>query len=191
MLFLPFPSWQLFIGFITAAFAVSFGAGPVAVGALRRQLPDQDRPFRLPGGDLMPLLAFFGSSLLVYWSGWDINEKMLIALLLGYVVYAVYHFTAKVDLPPLELRSGLWFPVWVLGLMVISYFGDIDGNGQVTPGLLLDGDAGPLSLGTGALVCLVFSVAVYYLGVALRLPPERAAANIRRTPTDEPEAMAH
>jgi amino acid transporter len=189
--FLPFPSWQLFIGFITSAFAISFGAGPVAVGALRRQLPEQDRPFRLPGGDLLPLAAFFGSSLLVFWSGWDINEKMLIALLLGYVVYGVYHFTAKVDLPPLEMRSGLWFPVWVLGLMVISYLGDIDGNGKVTPGLLLDGDAGPLSLGTGALVCLVFSVAVFYLGVALRLPPERAATNIRRTPTAEPEAMAH
>jgi amino acid transporter len=190
--FLPFPSWQLFIGFITAAFAVSFGAGPVAVGALRRQLPDQPRPFFLPGGDLLPLLAFFGSSMLVFWSGWDINEKMFIAMLLGYVVYVIYHFTAKVRLPRLEIRSGLWFPLWVVGLMVISYFGDIDGNGKVTPGLLLDGDAGPLSLGTGAVVCLVFSVAVYYLGVALRLSPEKAAASIRQTPTDDPEtAHAH
>jgi amino acid transporter len=192
--FLPFPSWQLFIGFITAAFAVSFGAGPVAVGALRRQLPDQPRPFHLPGGDLLPLLAFYGASLLVFWSGWDINESMFIAMLLGYVVYLGYQISAWVKgfpLPRLEIRSGVWFPLWVLGLMVISYFGDIDGNGAPTPGMILAGDAGPLTLGSGAVVVLVFSVAVYYLGVALRLPPERAAANIRQTPTDEPSGMTH
>jgi amino acid transporter len=189
--FLPFPSWQLFIGFITSAFAISFGAGPVAVGALRRQLPDQDRPFNLPGGDLLPLAAFWGSTLLVFWSGWDINEKMLYALLLGYVVYGIYHVTTKDELPPLEFKSGLWFPVWVIGSMVISYLGDLDGDGKPTPGMLLDGGNGPLTLGLGALVCLVFSVAVYYLAVALRLSPQRAADNIRSTPTDEPAAMSH
>jgi amino acid transporter len=189
--FLPFPSWQLFIGFITSAFAISFGAGPVAVGALRRQLPDQDRPFSLPGGDLLPLAAFWGSTLLVFWSGWDINEKMLYALLLGYVVYAIYHFTTKDRLPPLEFKAGLWFPVWVIGSMVISYLGDLDGDGKPTPGMLLDGGNGPLTLGLGALVCLVFSVAVFYLAVALRLPPQRAADNIRSTPTDEPAGMSH
>ncbi len=57
--------------------------------------------------------------------------------------------------------------------------------------MLLDGGNGPLTLGLGALVCLVFSVAVFYLAMALRLPPERAANNIRSTPTDEPAGMAH
>lgn len=51
LFFLPFPGWRQFIGLITSAFAISFGAGPLVVGALRRQLPDQPRPFRLPGRD--------------------------------------------------------------------------------------------------------------------------------------------
>ncbi|WP_211236603.1 APC family permease [Arthrobacter castelli] len=183
--FLPFPSWQLFIGFITSAFALSFGSGPVAVGALRRQLPDQERPFKLPGGDILPIIAFISSSLLVYWAGWAINEKMLIALLLGYVVYVIYHFTAKIKLPPLDIKSGLWFPIWTAGLMVISYFGDINGDGQAEQGIFLNGDAGPLTLSTGALACAIFSIAVYYLGVHWRLPAQRAADYIRRTPVDE------
>lgn len=183
--FLPFPSWQLFIGFITSAMAISFGSGPVAVGALRRQLPNQARPFRLPGGDVLPLLSFIGSSLLVFWAGWAINEKMLIALLVGYVVYIVYHFTARIKLPPLDFKAGAWFPIWVAGLMVISYFGDIDAEVSAARGLILDGGDGPLGLWIGALVCAVFSVAVYYLGVALRLPAERAADNIRQTPASE------
>ncbi|HET8795222.1 MAG TPA: hypothetical protein VFM62_02495, partial [Arthrobacter sp.] len=187
--FLPFPGWQLFIGFITSAFAISFGSGPVAIGALRRQLPEQERPFKLPGGDVLPILSFIGSSLLVFWAGWAINERMLIALLVGYVFYVIYHFTAKVTLPPLDFKAGAWFPIWVLGLMIISYFSDIDGDGQASGGLILDGGAGPLGLGAGALVCAIFSIVVYYLGVAWRLPANRAADYIRRTPADEP-AMA-
>ncbi len=184
--FMPFPSWQLFIGFITSAFAISFGAGPVVVGALRRELPDQDRPFKLPGGDVLPILSFIGSSLLVFWSGWDINEKMLIALVLGYVVYIAYHFTAKIDLPPMDFRSGAWFPVWVIGLMVISWLGDLDGDGKATAGLILDGGNGPLDLVWGPVVCAVFSIAVYYLAIANRLPAERVAGYVSHTPTDEP-----
>ncbi|HEX2131222.1 MAG TPA: APC family permease [Actinophytocola sp.] len=179
--FLPFPGWQQFIGFITSAFAVSFGAGPLVVGAMRRQLPDQERPFRVPGGDLFPYLAFLASSLLVFWSGWAINEKMLIALLAGYVVFAVYHWFAKDRMPPLDFRAGSWFPIWVTGLAVISYLGDIDPNAPADPGLVLDGGDGPLSLLWGFLVLAVFSAAVYGYAIANRLPARRAAEYVSQT----------
>lgn len=186
--FLPFPSWQLFIGFITSAFAISFGAGPVVVGALRRELPDQERPFRLPGGDVLPILSFIISSLLVLWAGWDINEKMLIALLLGYLVYIAYHFTASIDLPPLDFKAGAWFPVWVVGLVIISNLTDVTGEGNVAEGIFLDGGAGPLNMIWGCIVCALFSIVVYYMGVMLRLPASRMAKYITETPTDEPPA---
>lgn len=187
LFFLPFPGWRQFIGFITSALAVSFGAGPVAVGALRRQLPDQPRPFRLPGGDLLPYLAFLASSLLVFWAGWAITEKMFMALLLGYVVFGLYSAFARDRMPPLDLKAGSWFPIWVVGLLVISYFGDIDGAAPAAPGLVLDGGDGPLTLGWGAAVLAVFSALVYAYAVAVRLPPHRAAAYISRLPHDEPQ----
>lgn len=185
LFFLPFPSWQLFIGFITSAMAVSFGSGPIAIGALRRQLPNQKRPFRLPGKDTLPLLSFIGSSLLVFWSGWAINEKMLIALVVGYIVYIIYHFTARIKLPPMDFKAGAWFPIWIMGLMVISYFGDIDKNTPAAPGLLLDGGDGPLGLGVGGGACALLAIVVYYIGVYFRLPAERAADNIRQTPAQD------
>ena len=49
IVFLPFPSWQQLVGFITSATVLSFGSGPLVVGALRRELPDHERPFRVPG----------------------------------------------------------------------------------------------------------------------------------------------
>lgn len=194
--FLPFPGWQQFIGFITAAFAISFGAGPLVVGALRRQLPDQVRPFKLPGGDLLPYLAFLASSLLVFWSGWAINEKMYIALLAGFVVYALYHLyvtkfgTSHVSLPPLDFKAGSWFPIWIGGLALCSYFGDIDPGVAADPGLILDGADGPLTLGTGAIAVTIFSAAVYFYAMAVRLPAHRAANYISQTAEDRPESAA-
>lgn len=188
-MFLPFPGWQQFIGFITSAFAVSFGAGPLVVGALRRQLPDQDRPFKLPGGDVLPYLAFLASSLLVFWAGWAINEKMFIALLAGYVIFAIYQAANREAMPPLDFKAGSWFPVWLIGLAVISYLGDIDPEATADPGLIFDGGDGPLSLFWGFLVIAVFSAAVYAYAIAVRLPAHRAAGYISRTPTDAPRAV--
>lgn len=186
LFFLPFPGWQQFIGFITSAFAISFGAGPLVVGALRRQLPDQDRPFRVPGGDLLPYLAFLASGLLVFWAGWAINEKMFIALLVGYAVFAAYSACNKGGMPPLEFRAGSWFPLWVGGLAVISFLGDIDSGAAADPGLLLNGGDGPLDLIWGPVAVAVLSAAIYAYAMAVRLPAERAAANISQLPATDP-----
>ncbi|UVS78782.1 MULTISPECIES: APC family permease [Actinokineospora] len=187
--FLPFPGWQQFIGFITSAFAISFGAGPLVLGALRRQLPDQERPFRVPGGDVLPYLAFLFSSLLVFWAGWAINEKMIIALLVGYVVFAIYHARNRAVMPPLEFKAGSWFPIWLVGLGIISYLGDVDPDQPADPGLILNGGDGPISLVWGFVILAVFSALVYAYAIAVRLPPERAARNISQAPTDEPAAI--
>ena len=191
--FLPFPAWQLFIGFISAAFSVSFGPGSVVVGALRRSLPDQHRPFRLPGGDLLPILAFIGASLIVFWNKWSINEKMFVAFLVGYVVYVAYHLTAKRQLPPLRIKNGLWFPIWIIGIMVVSYLGDIT-PGEDTSGdaWILPGGEGPIGLGLGAAILAVWGIAMYYYGVASRLRPEDAKANIEHMPSaDLPDEPSH
>lgn len=181
LMFFPFPGWVQFIGFITSAFAVSFAPGALVVGALRRQLPDQDRPFRLPGGDTFPVLAFMASGLLVFWSGWDINEKMFIAVLIGYVVFVIFQFTMGDRMPPLDLKAGSWFPIWVAGLGVISYFSDITPGEPATPGLILNGGNGPLDLATGPIVVAVFCAIIYAYAMAVRLPARRAAAYISQT----------
>ena len=71
IVFLPFPSWQQLVGFITSATVLSFGSGPLVLAAMRRQMPDRERPFRVPFGDVIPFLAFYASNLIVYWAGWD------------------------------------------------------------------------------------------------------------------------
>ena len=45
--------------------SISSGRRPLVFAALRREMPDRDRPFRLPGGDVIPFLAFFSSNMIV------------------------------------------------------------------------------------------------------------------------------
>lgn len=183
--FVPFPSWRLFVGFVTTATVLSFGSGPLVVGALRRQLPDQDRPFKLPWGDAIPYLAFTFTNLIVYWGGWVTYEKIFAAIVFGYIVFVVYNFfVAPDDVPPIEFKHGAWFIAWVVGLLVITFLGSY---GQVPEQAWINaGGTGLIPVGWGLLVVAVFSAAIYALAVSTRLPAERAAANIEQTPTQAP-----
>jgi len=160
-LFLPFPSWQQLVGFITSATVLSFGSGPLVLIALRRQLPDQERPFRLPGGHVIPFLAFWSSNLIVYWTGWSTNSKLFISVLLGVALLAVTWFihNARQDDHEWDWRSGAWYAPWLAGLALISWLGDY-GGGQ-----------GVLHFGSAFPVTFVFSALIYWMAVQYRLEP--------------------
>ena len=157
IVFLPFPSWQQLVGFITSATVLSFAAGPLVVAALRRTAPGLERPFRVPGGDVIPLLAFVSSNLIVIWAGWTVNWKLFLTVLLGLLLLGVQETVRKRN-PPLEFRAGLWMVVWLGGLAVLSFFaGDLD-------------DQARMGFWTGVLLTAIFSVAIYYFAVGSRLP---------------------
>ena len=48
IVFLPFPGWQKLVAFITSASVIIYAAQCLSLAAMRRQLPDHPRPFRLP-----------------------------------------------------------------------------------------------------------------------------------------------
>jgi amino acid transporter len=155
ILFLPFPSWQQLVGFITSATVISFGSGPLVVATLRRQMPDRERPFRLPGGDLIPFLAFYSSNMIVYWGGWDTNKKLFITVLIGYVLLLIFQLTAKRK-TRLDFRAGaIWVLPWFACMVLVSYF--------------FDPSAHPKAFGWVFLINLVVSAAIYWLAVRSHL----------------------
>jgi amino acid transporter len=159
--FLPFPGWQKLVSFITSATVLSFGSGPLVWAAMRRQLPDRERPFRLPGGHTIPFLAFFSSNMIIYWAGWHTNWKLFVAILIGLVLLGVQKLRARDHLPPMDWRSGAWVMPWLGALALVSYLGSYGGGQHV------------LKLGTGALAMLAVSVVVYLSAYRLRLPGAR------------------
>ena len=165
IVFLPFPSWQQLVGFITSATVLSFASGPLVMAALRKQLPDQERPFRLPGGHVIPILAFWFSNLIIYWSTWPINWKLFIAVGIGFVLLPVYHWLGK-DVPRLEMKAGAtWMLPWLGGLALISYLGDYGGRGVI-------------GFGWAIPILAAFSVAIYAIALNVRLAPDVVAEHV-------------
>ncbi len=173
LVFLPFPGWQKLVGFITASSAISYGMAPIAFASLRRQDPDRERPFRLPLGEVFAPLGFVVANLIVYWSGWGTTWRLAIALALGFAVFVLYRAGGDdARLPRLDLRPAAWFPPYVAGLIAISYLGQYDGRGTI-----------PFWWDIG--VVAVFSLAIYALAVALRLPPAEARRYIESLDPEE------
>ncbi|WP_417218780.1 APC family permease [Arthrobacter sp.] len=170
-MFLPFPSWAQLVGFITTGTVLSFGSGPVTVAALRRQLPEQERPYRLPGGDFFPLLGFLCANLIVYWTGWATNWKLFLAVAVGYIVLVLhYMFSDRSKIPPFQLKSGWWMLLWLGALGVLSYLGHYG-----------EGSLDILTFGWGELGAAVVTVIVFYVAVSQRLRPQDVVENVERT----------
>lgn len=66
--FLPFPSWQELVSFITSASVLMYAGAPLAFGVFRNRLPNHARPYRLPGGNVISPLSFIVASLIIYWA---------------------------------------------------------------------------------------------------------------------------
>ncbi|MGQ4511510.1 amino acid permease [Streptomyces sp. DW26H14] len=167
IVFLPFPSWQQLVGFITSATVLSFGSGPIVLAAMRRQIPDQPRPFKVPGGDIIPFLALYSANLIVYWAGWNTNWKLFATIGIGFVLLAVFQILDKGNAPKLDWKAGaVWVMPWLVGLALISWVGDYDGG------------LGWIGLGWGFLVNLVLAAIVYLLALRVKLPQTRVLEHI-------------
>ncbi|MGB8716303.1 MAG: APC family permease [Rhodanobacteraceae bacterium] len=165
--FLPFPGWQKLVGFVTSATVLSFGSGPLVLLALRKELPQQERPFRLPGGVIIPYLAFLSSNLIVYWSGWDVDWKLSIAVLLGFIILITHEAFYSKNTPKLDIRAGFWVVPWLGGLALISFLGSYPDPAAGK------GNLGWLNLTTAIPVIAIFSALVMWLAYSMRLPKNR------------------
>ena len=171
IVFLPFPSWQQLVGFITSASVLSFGSGPLVLSALRRQLPDQPRTFRLPGGDVIPYLAFTSSNLIVYWAGWTTDWKLMVAILLGFVLLAISAATGRAQ--RIDFVAGAsWVLPWLGGLALLSYLG-VYGGGR-----------GVIGFGIAIPIVAVFSLLIFVIALRFRLGPAAVAEHVERTVTE-------
>ncbi len=123
---LPFPSWHSLVGLITGASVLMYSGAPLSLGAFRRQVPEADRPYRLPAAAILCPFAFIVGNLLIYWSGFEVIWKLGIVLIIGYVIIGLLMAFDK-QRPAVQWRSAIWLPVWLIGLGIISWQGQFSG----------------------------------------------------------------
>jgi amino acid transporter len=167
--FLPFPSWRSLVGLITSASVLMYAGAPLSFGVFRRRLPEADRPYRLPAGDVIAPLSFVVANLLILWSGWTTDWKLGVAILIGYVILIGNRALGlNPTAPLLDYRAAQWLPVYLIGMGLIVYLSDF----------------GPLSnpifpLWWDIVAVAAFSLAIFYWAMAVALPADRIREAVR------------
>jgi amino acid transporter len=149
----PFPSWHSLVGLVTSASVLMYAGAPLAMGALRRQLPGADRPFRLAAGPVIAPIAFIVADLIIYWSGFETLWKLGIAIILGYIAIGMYT-SDRPGMPPINWKKSSWIGVYLIGMGLISWVG------QYGPQ-----NTGRLAYPYDILVVALFSLAIYFWAV--------------------------
>jgi len=114
--FLPFPSWYLFVGFISSATVLTYVIGPIALHSFRKHAPELKRPFRLPAASIIAPIGFIGASLIVYWTGFS-----TLTLIFGTVFIGVSLFYFSFAPVKLNLSKGFSYAMGII-ILIVSIF---------------------------------------------------------------------
>lgn len=155
-LFLPLHGWIAMVDFLVSAIVLSYAMGPISLLCLRKQLPDQKRPFRLMAAPIVCYFAFYFCNLTCYWTGWATLSKLGVALLVGMVLFTYACVTKRIKESNLGLRGLVWVLPYLIGTMVISYLGMYGGKQILTPGWDM-------------IVIALFSAVILYLAIKSRV----------------------
>ncbi len=164
LLFLPLPGWQTMVSFLVSAVVISYAMGPIVLICLRKSLPDEKRPFKLPFATPLCLFAFYFCNLLSYWTGWNTMKNLIYAVGAGLILLIIALIRKQRLTSVLGLKGLWWIAPYLLGLALISYLGNFGGMGKIP-------------FGWDFLVIGIFTVVIFVLAIGTRSNaiPEQAA----------------
>jgi amino acid transporter len=176
---LPFPSWSKLVNLITEAAVLMYAGAPLALGALRLQKPDMERPFHLRGERVWAPIAFVCSNLIVYWAGWATYSTLMVALLIGYLLFWLSStFKLNERTPRVDWEAAPWLAAYLIGMGLIAYFGTfgpggILGGSGVFKHVLSEGGNNDLGLWGGLGASAGWSLVIYFWALSRRLSEAR------------------
>ncbi|OOY28081.1 amino acid permease [Thioclava sp. L04-15] len=166
---LPFPAWQLLVGYISSVTVLTYGLGPIVLMVLRRSQPDAPRAFKLAGAEILAPLAFIASNLVIYWTGFYTDSILFGMLLGGFAIYAlVFHLVQKKPASAFGWNNIGWLALWFGGLWVITALG--------TSRHAL----GMLGFWDGMAAVAIWSLVVIWFALNAALPAEETGALMER-----------
>jgi amino acid transporter len=187
---LPFPSWHSLVGLITGASVLMYAGAPLSLGAFRGQVPDASRPYRMPYAAVLAPFAFIVADLLIYWSGFEVVWKLGIVLVLGYVIMGAF-MAFDPQRPPLDWKSAVWLPAWLIGMGIISWQGQYSGSSDTHP--LPPTNTFNIGFWYDILAVAAFSVVIYFWAMRTKLPREEMLllVNKQASAGDDPMSDVH
>ena len=98
-------------------------------------------------------------------------------LIIGYVLIGICMAFDK-KRPPLDWKSAQWLPVYLIGMGIISWQGQLRRRRERTPA--------DIPFWWDMLIVAVFSLVIYYWAMATRLPREEMLNLVERQSGIEP-----
>lgn len=127
LLFLFLENWKEMAAFYSAAICLCNAVIPVTLYTLRYHFPNLSRPFKIFSYKLVSMSAFYISSLMLFWCGWDIICKLSFVILIGFVFLGIYKVLAKEKFI-FNLKGFTWLLFYMFAIGVVTYLGTY-GNG--------------------------------------------------------------
>lgn len=118
---IPLHSWYSLVDFVVVAAVVNFSIVAASVPIIRKTYPDIHRPFKVPFGTAWSLIAFIIASMLIYWATYPTTLYALGATLAGSIVFIYQGIKTKWH--HLNLKGSIWIPLYIIGLMILSWAG--------------------------------------------------------------------
>jgi amino acid transporter len=112
LMLLSGPSWQTVVSFLTATLVIALAMGPVSLVALRQQLPDAHRAYRLPWAGAWCSSAFVLATWAISWCG---TSSLRGASLIVLVPAGVFALADRQ-----QLCHGLWWFLYLGGIVAIT-----------------------------------------------------------------------
>ncbi|HTW12348.1 MAG TPA: APC family permease [Solirubrobacteraceae bacterium] len=193
---LPFPSWGKLVGIVTDASVLMYAAAPLSLGALRLSKPNLERPYQIPAAPILAPIAFVCADWIVYWAGWGAYTTLVVAMLIGYALYWISaQFKLNPNKPAYDWEAAPWLLAYVLGTLVISYFGGFGAGGiigsiGVFKHVLDHGGNNDLGLWGGLAASAAWSLVIYYWAMNSRLPESKVDEYVQDV-YPSAEAAAH
>ena len=181
---LPFPSWHSLVSLVTGASVLMYAGAPLALGAFRRQVPDADRPYRLAWASVLSPVAFIIANLLIYWSGFETIWKLGVVIIIGYVLIGIA-MAFDQNRPPLDWKSAVWLPVYLIGMGIISWQGQFSGGAVAAPV-----NTNNIPFWWDMVIVAAFSLVIYFWAMATRLPRAEMMNLVERQSGIEPPERA-
>ena len=172
--FFPFPSWHQLVGYVSDITVLSYGIGPIVLMIMRRRRPEEHRPFRLKGANIIAPLAFIASNWVIFWTGCTTVTFLFGLLGSLFVLYALWYYViARRPSAQFGWAQAWWVFPYFIGMWVLSYIGPSSlGPAHVSLFNVVPLDA--LSLGWDMLAVAVFSLIILYFSMISALPREEA-----------------
>jgi amino acid transporter len=123
------------------------------MGAFRLRLPGADRSYRQPAGVVVAPLAFVVANLIIYWTGFETQWKLGVAIVIGYIMILMYR-ADRPGISQINWARSAWIGAYLLGMGILSWQGDYGPD-----------NTGRLAYPWDILVVTLFSLAIYYWAV--------------------------